>query len=309
MKPRGRRVDPAQKKARRQKLIVVVGAVLLAAIGAFEVPKVLNHGKRHAVSSQAPASTTTASETESSAASGTASTPSASPAAVVTPSPGPVRLPSQSEPTASEGQLVSFSLLRSKDPFKQQLGGGSSTTPSSPPTAKTPVARTRATVPPTSTSGSGETPPVSTSTVPVTSTEPEPPETAPTTETEPETPPAQTTPSTSEPPTTTTEPPTTTTEPPTTTTEPPAPAPAPKPTSAKISVNGVAESVAVGDSFPKAQPLFRLVSIKDDAVRIGIAGGTLEGSSQTVALVKGKSLTLMNTADGMRYVLRLVSIP
>jgi hypothetical protein len=104
-------------------------------------------------------------------------------------------------------------------------------------------------------------------------------------------------------PTETTSPPTT--SPPTKTLPPPPP---PKPISAKIAVNGVAEDVTIGDPFPKAQPLFRLVSIKDGVAQVGISGGTLQGSSQTVPLVQGKDLTLMNTADGMRYVLRLVSV-
>jgi hypothetical protein len=80
------------------------------------------------------------------------------------------------------------------------------------------------------------------------------------------------------------------------------------PTVASLSVNGVVESVKVEGSFPAAKPLFKLVSLKDGAAKIGIAGGTLEGSSQTVALPVGKSVTLMNTADGMRYVVKLVSV-
>jgi hypothetical protein len=77
---------------------------------------------------------------------------------------------------------------------------------------------------------------------------------------------------------------------------------------AKISINGVAETVKVGAEFPKADPLFRLVEIKDGVARIGIAGGSLEDGSETVALRKGKTLTLMNTADGTRYVLKLISV-
>jgi len=66
--------------------------------------------------------------------------------------------------------------------------------------------------------------------------------------------------------------------------------------------------VKVDGTFPAAQPLFKLVSLKDGVARIGIAGGMLQGSSQTVALPVGKSVTLMNTADGMRYVVKLVSV-
>jgi hypothetical protein len=81
-----------------------------------------------------------------------------------------------------------------------------------------------------------------------------------------------------------------------------------KPTSAEISVNGTTESVAVGAKFPASNPTFVLVSLTKSTAKIGIAGGSLEGSQQTVTLKKGVALTLMNTADGTRYVLRLVSL-
>ena len=40
----------------------------------------------------------------------------------------------------------------------------------------------------------------------------------------------------------------------------------------------------------------------------GCAGGSLENGAPTVTLTRNKALTLMNTADGTRYVLRLVSV-
>jgi len=81
-----------------------------------------------------------------------------------------------------------------------------------------------------------------------------------------------------------------------------------KPSTAEISVNGNTESVAVGAQFPASSPTFMLVSLTKSSAKIGIAGGSLEGSKQTVTLKKGVPLTLMNTADGTRYVLRLVSV-
>jgi hypothetical protein len=81
-----------------------------------------------------------------------------------------------------------------------------------------------------------------------------------------------------------------------------------KPTSADISVNGTTESVAVGAQFPASSPTFVLVSLTKSTAKIAIAGGSIEGNKQTVTLKKGVSLTLMNTADGTRYVLRLVKV-
>ena len=57
-----------------------------------------------------------------------------------------------------------------------------------------------------------------------------------------------------------------------------------------------------------SNPTFLLVSLTKSSVKVGIAGGSLEGGKKTVTLKRGVSLTLMNTADGTRYVLRLVSV-
>ena len=81
-----------------------------------------------------------------------------------------------------------------------------------------------------------------------------------------------------------------------------------KVTNATISVNGIANQVSVGSSFPASAPVFTLVSLTPRAAKIGIAGGSYENGAATVTLAKGKTVTLMNTADGMRYVLRLVTV-
>ena len=79
-------------------------------------------------------------------------------------------------------------------------------------------------------------------------------------------------------------------------------------TSAVISVNGVQETVATGGEFPKDAPVFRLAKVVGGEVKIGIAGGALASGSPTVTLRKGKAVTLVNTADGTRYELELVSV-
>jgi hypothetical protein len=53
--------------------------------------------------------------------------------------------------------------------------------------------------------------------------------------------------------------------------------------------------------------VFTLVSLTAGAAKIGIAGGAYENGAATMTLKKGKTVTLMNTANGTRYVLRLVS--
>ena len=77
---------------------------------------------------------------------------------------------------------------------------------------------------------------------------------------------------------------------------------------AVISVNGVEETVAVKAEFPKDAPVFRLASIVGGKAKIGIAGGALASGSPTLTLEQGTPITLVNTADGVRYELELISL-
>jgi hypothetical protein len=79
--------------------------------------------------------------------------------------------------------------------------------------------------------------------------------------------------------------------------------PAPAPTLGTISINTVAMAVAVKADFPAAAPMFTLVSLTARAAQISIAGGSLASGTRTVTLPLGKPVTLMNTADGTRFVL------
>ena len=79
-----------------------------------------------------------------------------------------------------------------------------------------------------------------------------------------------------------------------------------KRTSAQISVNGAKEQVGVGSAFPADDPVFQLVSLTKTTAKVGISGGSLS-TGTTVTLTKGKKVTLMNTADGTRYELVLIS--
>jgi hypothetical protein len=79
--------------------------------------------------------------------------------------------------------------------------------------------------------------------------------------------------------------------------------------SATIEVNGKSESVGVGATFPSSNPVFKLVSLANGVAQIGIASGSYSSGAQTVSLVAGKTLTLVDTTDGTRYELKLVSGP
>ncbi len=76
---------------------------------------------------------------------------------------------------------------------------------------------------------------------------------------------------------------------------------------ARIAVNGRVQVVRVGASFPSGNPLFRLVSVTNGVAKIGIATGSYSSGAKSVSLRAGRSLTLVDTADGIRYQIRLVS--
>lgn len=87
---------------------------------------------------------------------------------------------------------------------------------------------------------------------------------------------------------------------------------APAPGSAVISVNGIVYTVPTGTNFPQATgtdstvaAVFHLVSATANTATIAIAGGSYATGAKTVTLHVNKPVTLMNTADGTRYVLIL----
>ena len=80
-----------------------------------------------------------------------------------------------------------------------------------------------------------------------------------------------------------------------------------KPTTAMISVNGTSETVSVGAQFPASSPVFLLVSLTKTPPRSASPAARSGQGGRRVTLKKRRPLTLMNTADGTRYVLRLVS--
>lgn len=74
---------------------------------------------------------------------------------------------------------------------------------------------------------------------------------------------------------------------------------------ATIMFDGKPQQLQVKDRFPKNDPMFVLVSLKKKQAKIGVAGGAFS-DGQTVTLALGKKVTLLNTATGVRYELKLV---
>jgi hypothetical protein len=122
MSRKKRMKDIREAKDRRAKRLAIGGAVLLVAVLAFEVPKVLKHGSSS--SATPPAATTTATPGAPTAPSTTA--PGTAAAAAV-PTTASTKLPdSDRAPKVSKSQLVSFSHFAGKDPFVQQVNATAS---------------------------------------------------------------------------------------------------------------------------------------------------------------------------------------
>jgi hypothetical protein len=79
------------------------------------------------------------------------------------------------------------------------------------------------------------------------------------------------------------------------------------PGEAVIELNGVQETVAVGGSFPASGPVFRLVSVTESGVTIGLVSGTFENGESTVEIAVGEQVDLIADPDGTRYTVRVVS--
>ena len=277
-----------EEKAKKQKRLLAILSVVLLALLGFELPKMLGGDS---TSTAAPAETAIVSTTPGSPLAG-----------------APTSLPDTDRVSVApdSGQLISFGLFKSKDPFVPQLSTLASptpqtpqaspvatapviqppvlTTPSAPVTVQTPVTPVTPVAPPTATTPARPVTPVSTvptlTPIPVTST-----------------------PVTTVPTRTTTTPRTSTT--PRTTTTPAAPATAP--TSASISTNGACELVPVNGKFPGTEDIFRVVSIARDGktAKIAVVGGAYDSGDASVTITLGERVTLVNTADGTRYVILL----
>jgi hypothetical protein len=229
-----------EAKDKRMKKVAIGGAILLVAVLAFEVPKMLHSGGS-STSTPPPATTTTPASSTTPASTPTA-TPTGTAAAAVTPTAASTKLPSDLPPTRAKSQLFSFTHFAGKDPFVQQVNSA-------------PAAQSSTTA--SSSSGkSGSTPASGTTTAAISHK------------------PSRTLAANG---------------------------------AARISVNGRIQVVRVGASFPSANPLFRLVSVAGGVARIGLASGSYTSGARTVSLASGRSLTLVDTADGIRYSIRLIS--
>jgi hypothetical protein len=226
-----------EAKDRRMKMIAAGGAVLLVAVLAFEVPKMMH---KNSSSTPPPATTTT---TGAPTGSAPATTAPGTASAAVMPTAASTKLPnSETPPRPGKSQLFSFTHFSGKDPFVQQIAATTSSSSSSSSSSSGASRRTGSTQPTAKVTLNHQ----SSRTLAVSG-------------------------------------------------------------AATVSVNGRTQVVRVGGRFPSANPLFRLVGITHGVAQIAIANGSYTSGAHAVSLRTGRTMTLVDTADGVRYRIRLLS--
>ncbi len=232
-------IDTNAAKQRKQKIILAALGVVLLAVAAIQVPKLLGGSSpAPAVAIDATGTTGGTGATGLSAGSTTTTTvPAGVPRAVLV----GVTVGFAGRTPAGEGQLRSFTLFKSKDPFVQSLPtetSGSTTSTGEPTLSDTQPGSAGGSA------GGGDS-----STAPA----------------------------------------------------------AGAPLFATIAVNGKDVPLGVKDLFPPKQKLFVLVSLNRKTAKIAVAGGAFT-DAQMITLRLGQNLTLVNTATGARYSLKLLFV-
>ena len=268
----------AAAKARKQKIILIVFGVALLGVGALQGPKLLKHGSSPATEAASTTVTGTSPDVAvvAVAPAGVAVAGTSSGTVAVASLAG-VQIRNTGEVAADENQLWSFSTFDPKDPFVPQ--GAAKPPPEEETTSDEKPPDDSAGTDPSAQATPVQEPPVQ-----------EPPVQEPPVQEPPvQEPPVQ--------------------EPPVQ--EPVAPVPEPvvppKASFATIEVNGAAQHLAPRDTFPKLAPVFVLKGLKLESAKIGVAGGSFSGG-KTADLKLGKRLTAVDTATGVRYVLKLVYV-
>ncbi len=77
---------------------------------------------------------------------------------------------------------------------------------------------------------------------------------------------------------------------------------------AVIEINGVSETVSVGEEFPASDPTFTLVALTLQGATIGVVQGMFENGDATIEIAVGEEVTLVAAPDTTQFVVRLVDV-
>jgi hypothetical protein len=156
-----KRIDPIKQREKRAKIAAAIGGLLFLAVAAYEVPSIMKMMNKNSTPPAAATTTTT-----STGADGSIAIPNVAGATSSTPQAGELANTDVLPAASSDGQLVSFGVFPTKDPFVPQVSstppaaGASST--STPGATKTPTSTTPTTTTPTPVTMTPLTPPATT---------------------------------------------------------------------------------------------------------------------------------------------------
>lgn len=77
---------------------------------------------------------------------------------------------------------------------------------------------------------------------------------------------------------------------------------------AVIEINGVSETVSVGEEFPASDPTFTLVALTLEGATIGVVQGMFENGDATIEIEVGEEVTLIAAPDTTQFVVKLVDV-
>jgi hypothetical protein len=75
-----------------------------------------------------------------------------------------------------------------------------------------------------------------------------------------------------------------------------------------LKINGKRGLFGLGGTFPEQTPIFRFAPLAGKRLRIGVVGGSFADGRPFLLLRAGSEVTLLNQADGSRFVIRLLKI-
>ena len=162
-----KRVDPIKQREKRTKIAAIVGTVLMVLVGAYEIPSML------AVMNKKPPGNTRYDPGPSLTPGGLPNVATGAAGTSASSAPSGQLVDTDAPPASAEGQLVSFSVFETKNPFTPQVSssqGPSSTGTASttPTTASKPGADVPTTTPTTTTPATTTATPPGVSAVPAT---------------------------------------------------------------------------------------------------------------------------------------------
>jgi len=137
-----KKIDPLKAKQKKQKIVAALGAVILVAVLAYEVPSVMKHlNAKPPPGSVVGTTSTTATPTGTPSLAAPTLGGSSQTAAAAAPVSADGVTSGDVAPSAQDGQLASFSRFETKDPFAPQIQttpSSGSASPSTNPSAGTP---------------------------------------------------------------------------------------------------------------------------------------------------------------------------